>query len=260
MKKLVNFISAASVAAVASISLAVAAPAAPTTSNVFNAKQQQAIGQIVHNYLVQNPEVLIEAAQALQAKQQKAQSTQALPKIQSNADQLFNDKNSPVAGNTNGKIVLVEFYDFRCPHCKDASKSVEALVKANPNLKVVYKDFPIFGGSSLTAAKASLSAWKLDPSKYDAFHNDLMHFDGNLTDTDVLNIAKQAGYNTAALQKEMNQAWVAKQIQDDMKLGASIGINATPMFVVGNPAANKYAFVPGAYPQKFIQGKIDSVV
>jgi protein-disulfide isomerase len=243
--------------------------AATTTSNVFTPAQKSAIDAEIHRYLVQNPQVLIEAMQAFQAQQQQQQVDQAIPKIKANAAQMFNNPVSPVAGNSKGNAVLVEFYDFRCPHCKDATTSVENLIKANPNLRVIYKDFPIFGGASLTAAKASLAAYKLDPSKYGAFHHALMHFAGELTDKDVYNLAKQAGYNVSDLKTVMGQSWVDQAIKDNIALGTEVGINATPMFVIASTSSgnlnnstlnnNNIAFVPGAYPQKVLQNKINSV-
>ena len=265
MKKIICILGALGLAAATSMSFAATqAPAAPqaaatTGSAVFNATQKQAIGDIIHSYLVQNPEVLIEAMQAFQVKQQQKQVSQALPKIQANAKKLFDDPASPIAGNSKGSVVLVEFYDFRCPHCKDATKSVEKLIKANPNLKVVYKDFPIFGGASLTAAKASLVAYKMDPSKYQAFHHALMTVKDQLTDESVMSLAKKAGYNVDAMKKEMDQPWVDNQVRSTVAVGAAIGVNATPMFVIGNPSAQKYAFIPGAFPVNEIQKKINSV-
>lgn len=256
-----NLVGAATIS-VASLSFAFAA-----TDDVFTPAQKTAIDTEIHRYLVQNPQVLIEAMQAFQAQQQQQQVDQAIPKIKSNATQMFSNPVSPVAGNAKGNAVLVEFYDFRCPHCKDATQSVENLIKANPNLRVVYKDFPIFGGSSLTAAKASLAAYKLDPSKYGAFHHALMHFAGNLTDKDVYNLAQQSGYNVKDLKATMGQSWVDQAIKDNIALGTTVGINATPMFVIAsttsgdfkNLSNNNIAFVPGAYPQKVLQSKINSV-
>lgn len=260
MKKMASILMAVSVAA-SGVAFSATAPTAtaPTTAGQFSPVQQAAIGDIIHTYLVKNPEVLIEAMQAFQAKQAQKQVDAAIPKIQANVTGLFHDTQTPTAGNKAGKVAFVEFYDFRCPHCKEATKSVENLMKANPNLKVIYKDFPIFGGASLTAAKASIAAYKLNPVKYSAFHHALMATKDGLTDASIMDLAKQSGYNVKALQKAMAQPWVDNQIKANIKLGTSIGVNATPMFVIGNLATGKYAFVPGAYPQKMMQAKITSV-
>lgn len=218
--------------------------------------QKTAVEGVVKSYLLKNPEVIIEAVQNYQKQQQQEQISQAVGKIKENTTALFDNPKSPEIGNPKGNIVLVEFFDFRCPHCKDASGNVLKLKEDNKDLRVIYKNFPIFGGPSMTAAKASIASFKLDSKKYADFHRSLMHFDGNLTNDDIFNLAGKAGYDVKSLKDEMNQSWVNDQIQANMKVGTAIGVNATPMFVLANLSNSHYAFIPGAVPESELKKQI----
>jgi protein-disulfide isomerase len=130
------------------------------------------IEEVVHQYLIQKPEVLVEALQVLQAKQsQQAERTvKETQKIAAAyADPLFHQENDPIGGNPNGKVTIVEFFDYQCPHCVDMAPIIDSIVKANPDVRVVYKEFPVRGPLSKLAASAALAANQ--QGKYTAFIN-----------------------------------------------------------------------------------------
>ena len=145
---------------------------AKTSANSFSAEQQADIQKIMHDYLISNPEVLMQASQALQQKMLEQQKTKTVSAIrQMDLPDLLNNPNSPVAGNKNGATTLVEYFDYQCPHCRNLAATLDATMKANPDLRVVFKEFPIYGAVSELASSAALAANK--QGKYYAYHQAL---------------------------------------------------------------------------------------
>jgi protein-disulfide isomerase len=126
----------------------------------LSSTQKTEIDQEIHDYLMANPEILIDMSKKLQDKMAKDQSAKATEAIKANATTLFNDPSSPTAGNKTGPVTLVEFFDYQCVHCAKMHPITLQLLKANPNIKVIYKEFPIFGKESEYAAAAALAANK----------------------------------------------------------------------------------------------------
>jgi len=228
-----------------------------TNDNGFSPAQVNQLHQIIREYLIQNPEVLIEASKALQEKQQAETEKEALQGIEQNKQALFQDPNSPTIGNPDGSVILVEFFDYQCGHCKEMAEVIEELVKKNPNLKVVYKELPIFGGASRIAASASLAAAKQD--KYLAFHNALLMQTKALNENSIMAVAKTVGLDTAQLKKDMQSKVIEKQLQDTFNLAQAIKLVGTPTFVLSNKAMTKFEFVPGATSAEDLQQQIDNL-
>lgn len=235
-------------------------PLGMASDSVLTKDQEAAVGEVVKSYLLEHPEVVIEAVQNFQVKQQQKQISEAEEKIKAHTSELFDNTKTPHVGQSDGHLVLVEFYDFRCTHCREVSSSVDALLKDHGQLKVIYKDFPIFSGPSMTAAKASLAAYALDPKKYQAFHHALMAFNGELQNKDIMNLAKESGYDENALTLEMKKSWVEEQIKANFNLGTTIGVNATPMFVLANTKTNQYVFIPGAVSEKALNEALSKLL
>lgn len=223
----------------------------------FNAGQVKQIQQIVHNYLIKNPQVLVEASQALQAQQQKQMQKEAMKGVKANKKQLFNDKNSPSVGSAKAPVTLVEFFDYQCGHCRAMAPVLSKLISGDKNIHVVFKELPIFGGNSQYAATAALASVK--QGKYYAFHNALFSATGPLDKKTVLKLAKQAGLNTQQLQSDMKSPAVKKQIQDNFKLAQSLKIQGTPTFVLSNNAETKFQFIPGATSADNLKNLIKSL-
>nr|BAA20508.1 27kDa outer membrane protein [Coxiella burnetii] len=223
----------------------------------FSPQQVKDIQSIVHHYLVNHPEVLVEASQALQKKTEAQQEEHAQQAIKENAKKLFNDPASPVAGNPHGNVTLVEFFDYQCGHCKAMNSVIQAIVKQNKNLRVVFKELPIFGGQSQYAAKVSLAAAK--QGKYYAFHDALLSVDGQLSEQITLQTAEKVGLNVAQLKKDMDNPAIQKQLRDNFQLAQSLQLAGTPTLVIGNKALTKFGFIPGATSQQNLQKEIDRV-
>ena len=174
-----------------------------TTTTSFSPQQVKDIQKVVHNYLVNNPQVLVEASQALQKQSQKKEQQFAQQVIQKNVQQLFKDPASPVVGNQRGTVTLVEFFDYQCGHCKAMNPIIQNIVKKNKNLRVVFKELPIFGSESQFAAKAALASVK--QGKDYVFHDALLSENNPLTSKKVFQVAKKVGLNVTELKKRYEQ-------------------------------------------------------
>lgn len=200
--------------------------------------QRPQIEAIIHDYLMQHPDVLIAALRVAQDKMHHDDDAKASQAVIEHRRDVFNDPTTPVGGNPNGNVTVVEFFDYRCPYCKQVEPSLESMLKQDPKLRLVYKEFPILGPVSLTAAHAALAA--LRQNKYDAFHAAMMEARGNITDDTVYQIAGSVGLDVAKLKRDMASPEVAQQIKNNMKLADTLDIHGTPAFVIGDKV------VPGA--------------
>lgn len=218
--------------------------------------QKKEIEKIVHDYLVNNPEVLLEASQALQQKQQQAMQQQAQSAIQENASQLFNDSLT-IAGNPKGSVTLVEFFDYQCIHCKKMAPVINELIKKDSNLRVVYKEFPIFGKSSETASRVALAAAM--QGKYQAMHEALIKQDKRLNDQLVMDTAKSIGLNMTKLKTDMDSKTVNDALEANRQLAEKLHLMGTPAFIVAATPAGQLkegstpAFIPGAASEESLQ-------
>jgi protein-disulfide isomerase len=150
-----------------------------------------------------------------------------------NAPALLRTDKNPEGGNPNGKVSLVEFFDYQCTHCISANPIVVAAIKSNPELRVIYKEFPLNSGVSTFAAKAALAANV--QGKYFAFHDALMRAGGSLTEAKVLEIAKTTGLNLDKLKVDMDSKEVAAALQANYKLAQALGVSGTPV-IIGAPS------------------------
>lgn len=236
--------------------------ALPTHAANFNPQQKTEIEEIIHQYLLKKPEVLVEVMQILQRKQYE-EAQQVVKDTQKNAaqfaDHLFNQKSDPVVGNPNAKKTIVEFFDYQCAHCVTMGPVLDNLVKSNPNIRIVYKEFPIRGPMSEMAAKAALAAHK--QGKYNALHQALLTSNQPLSADIIFKLAKSAGVNVEQLKKDMNSSEISQQIQANIKLGQDLKLLGTPAFFIGN-AENKSAainYVPGEMSQKQLQEAAEKI-
>ena len=223
--------------------------------------QKTQIQDIIHQYLLDKPEVLVEALQSFQRKQYE-QAEQTVKKTQANVSQfanaLFKQTNDPVAGNANGKVTVVEFFDYQCYHCVDMAPVIESIIKSNPDVRLVFKEFPIRGPLSQFAARAALAANK--QGKYYELHNALLTTKQPLTEAGVFEIAKGAGLNVDQLKKDMDDKSVENQLKDNLKLAQDLKLFGTPAFFIGKTDtqnAKNINYVPGALDQKQMQDMID---
>lgn len=230
--------------------------AADATVTPMPDAQKKEFEKVIHDYLVSNPEVLLEASQALQQKQQQNMQQQAQSAIQENGAQIFQGKLTTV-GNLKGNVTLVEFFDYQCIHCKKMSPVLENLVKKDSGLRIVYKEFPIFGKSSEVASRAALAAGM--QGKYQAMHNALLKIEKRLDDKVVMDTAKSVGLNLDRLKKDMDSKEVTDILESNRQLAEKLHLMGTPAFIVGATPAGQYkaggepSFIPGAASEESLQ-------
>jgi len=245
------------IASVSGLALSMPLSGFAQNASSFSPAQQQDIQKIVHDYLVKNPEVLVEASQALQEKEMAKVKSAALQGIAQNKDKLFNNPHSPTAGNPNGNVILVEFFDYQCGHCVEMQPVIEKLLSTHSNVKMIYKQFPIFGGMSDYAAKAALASVK--QGKYLEFHNALFRMGGKLDENKILQAAQSVGLNIDQLKKDMNDPAIKQQIAENYQLAKDLRLVGTPSFVLSNKALTQFDFIPGAAPEDLFLQAVDNI-
>src|SRR3990167_329395 len=235
--------------------------AAANTNNNVSPAERAKIEEVVHQYLVSKPEVLVEAMQVLQRRQYE-EAQQTVKKTQQTAPQfvkaLFSQMNDHIAGNPNGQVTIVEFFDYQCPHCVDMAPVMDAIIKSNPNVRVVFKEFPIRGPVSEFAARAALAANK--QGKYYEFSHALLSTKQPLSEETIYSIAKTQGLNVEQLKKDINDKSIDTQLKNNTKLAQDLKLFGTPAFFIGKSDAtssNGISYTPGQMDQKQIQTLID---
>ncbi len=214
------------------------APARIASPGASLSSDKAALGKTIREYLLANPEVLVEAMQELERKQDSQRDSQAQKAIQENQRELLRDPDSPIAGNPDGDVTVVEFNDYQCPYCKRAHAAVKSTLAADGKVKLVLKDLPILGEPSRIAALAALAARA--QGKHLALHNALMEYGGKIDRDKIMEIARSVGLDMDRLQKDMDDPKLKQIIERNMALASALGVRGTPAFVVGNQ------FVPGA--------------
>jgi protein-disulfide isomerase len=211
---------------------------AASAAEEFTADQQRAVEKIVRDYLLKHPEVLMEALQAAEDKMKEEQEGRAKAALTTRAKDLFEDPAAPVGGNPKGDVTVVEFFDYRCPYCKQAHAAVSELLGADKQVRFIYKEFPVLGKDSVFAGRAALAAAR--QGKYEAFHNALMGGKGQISEDSVLKTAGSVGLDVEKLKKDMDSPEIADALKRTYELAQSLEVRGTPAFVVGGK------MVPGA--------------
>lgn len=200
-------------------------------ANVSQDLPQGEFEQRVRDYLVANPEVIVEAMRALEERRRTAEATEAELALAAHRAELLDSPESPVGGNPQGDVTLVEFFDYNCPYCRQVAPVMIEAEEGDPQLRIVYKEFPILGPNSMLAAKAALAARQ--QGLYPQFHKALMQVSGTVDETRVMAVAADVGLDTARLRSDMQHPSVEAEIERNYALAQALRINGTPGFVVG---------------------------
>ena len=191
------------------------------------------IETIVREYLIANPEIMLEVQDALEARQRDQQQVALLETIRGASDDIFNSAHDGVYGNPDGKFTLVEFFDYNCGYCKRALGDMLDLTKANPDVRFVLKEFPILGPDSQRAHIVGQAFQHLMPEKYGEFHVRLMGSAGRATEESAIKLAVSLGADEAALREEMKDPKIADVFNRTYEIANQLGITGTPSYVVG---------------------------
>lgn len=214
-------------------------------------------------YIMNHPEVIMASIQKMQQEQQMKQMEMGKQAAVANAKQLVSDAHSPAVQS--GPVTVVEFFDYQCSVCHMMFPKIEKLMKDNPNVRFVFKEFPIFGPASEFAAQASIAARMQDPKHFMKFHNALFEsglMEGKLKDTDVMKIAQKSGLNVKKLKADMQSDAVKNEVKNTYSLASKLKLQGTPAFVVlptdeTKATTETVTFVPGAADAGTLQKAID---
>ncbi len=187
---------------------------------------------------MQHPDVLIAALRAAQDKLDRDNDAKATQAVARHRHDIFDNPATPAAGNPEGDVAIVEFFDYRCPYCKQVQPELESLVQRDPKLRLVYKELPVLGPASVTAAHAALAAQR--QGKYDAFHAAMMAAHGQINDSTVYQVAASVGLDVDRLKRDMAAPEVAQALKANSTLADVLDIHGTPAFIIGDRV------VPGA--------------
>jgi protein-disulfide isomerase len=213
------------VAAAAGLLLAANGSApAPAGSDQFSRAQREAIDAMVRQYILEHPEIIPEAINRLQEREVEKL-------LDSNRAEIETPFGAAWAGNPDGDVVMVEFFDYACPYCRASKADVERLLKEDKGLKVVYRDFPVLGPASDEAAMASLSAAR--QGRYKPFH-DAMFAAGRPSHEKVIAAVRRARLNEVQTARDLTASSLKAEIQKNLDLGRALGLTGTPAYVVGN--------------------------
>lgn len=220
---------------------ALTTPALALDLNAMSAAERAAFGAEVRTYLMENPEVILQAVEQLETRQAAQQVVQDSVLIQDNADAIFNDGISWEGGNPEGDITLVEFMDYRCGYCRRAYDDVEELISKDGNIRFIVKEFPILGEASLLSSQFAIAAKNIGGSEaYKAAHDALITFNGDLTSVALKRLAKTLGLDGNAVLESMDSAAVSQEIQANRQLAQRMQISGTPTFVMQDQMLRGY--------------------
>ena len=234
----------------AGLAVALPAQAAPLTTS-----ERAAIEAVIKDYLLKNPEVLRDALMELERRANAAESGKRAETLKLHKALIFDSPRGVVLGNPKGDVAVVEFFDYNCGYCKRALADMTELIKADPKVKFVLKEFPVLGPSSLDAARVAIALRMQDKdgAKYSDFHRRLLGVRGEANRERALTAAKDAGADMARLEKDLVSPEIKATLEESGKLAEALGIGGTPSYVIANEV------IPGAVGFNTLKKKVDAV-
>jgi protein-disulfide isomerase len=222
----------------------------PAAAAEFTAQQRKAVEEIIHDYLTKNPDLMLDVLQAAQDKLKGESREKAAAALVEHRRELLEDPDTPVGGNPKGDVSLVEFFDYRCPYCKQVVPAIDALLAKDKQLRFVYKEFPVLGPDSVHAARAALASRK--QGKYEAMHRALMAVKGQIDEPAIMKIAASVGLDVERLKADMAAPEIDRALKANIKLAETLDIRGTPGFVIGDE------IVPGAVSLDTLKQLVDA--
>lgn len=220
-----------------------------TTDAGKAAVANEALQQAIRDYILAHPEVLIQSLRIAKEREEFRVAKQNKALVASLKSDLVDDPNAPVRGNPHGDVTLVEFFDYRCPYCRQVEPFLQALIKYDHGLRVVVKELPILGPASVYAARVALAAYR--QGKYEQFHNAVMSKRSNFDEATLLRLAEDAGLALDRLKTDMNNPDVDAEIKRTTEIAKALKLSGTPAFIAG------IELIPGATDVETLQALID---
>ena len=222
------------------------APAQAFDLTAMSEAEREAFRGEIRSYLLENPEVIMEAIDVLETRQAEAQEDNDRQLVQVNSDDIFNDGFSWVGGNPEGDLTLVEFMDYRCGYCQRAYEEVEQLIENDGNIRLIVKEFPILGEQSVLASRFAIAVKQLHGDEaYKQAHDALITFKGNVGLQSLTRLAESLGHDADAILTRMNDESVSAEIQSGRDLAGRLQISGTPTFVFEDRMLRGYVPLEG---------------
>jgi len=192
---------------------------------------EAALRQVVRDTLASEPQLVVGALQAIDQQRQAASDSARIQAVAANKDAIYADPNSPSVGPADASVTIVEFFDYRCPYCKRVAPDIASLLASDPDLRIVYKEFPILGPESLVASRAALAAQR--QGKYREMHEALIANKGELSEAEILATAQSVGLDLERLKTDMSDPAIMDQLKQVHALAQTLNIDGTPAFFFG---------------------------
>ena len=218
------------------LALVLASAALPARAQSFSDTQRGEIERIIKDYLIAHPEVLQEVINELEKRQSDAEAAKHREGVKQYSQALFYSPRQVTIGNRQGDVTLVEFFDYNCGYCKRALSDMLNLMKEDPKLRVVLKEFPVLGPGSVEAAQVAVAVRMQDPTgkKYLEFHQKLLGGRGPADRTHALAAAKEVGLDIARIEKDMTGEEPKATLEENMRIAEALGLNGTPSYIIGS--------------------------
>ena len=224
-----------------------------SSAHAFSDSDRPAVEQMIRDYLLKNPEIILEVQQALEAKQRQEAQERAAEALAANSEAIFSSPNQAEIGNLKGDVTVVEFFDYNCGFCQRAMNDMNALLATDKNLKFVLKEMPILSEASVEASRISTAVYRLFPKQYEEFHNKLLGTQGQKDGNRALRVAQEMKMDIDAINAEAGKPDVLAAFREVNEMATSLGINGTPSYVIGDEV------VFGALGEDVLRGKIENV-
>ncbi|MFB2552253.1 DsbA family protein [Ensifer soli] len=208
----------------------------PRAALALDPAEKEEIGAFVREYLIANPEIMLEVQQALKTKQEADQKQASAAAIDENSQAIFHSVHDVTLGNPKGDVTIVEFYDYNCGYCKRALSDMDQVIKSDPDVRFVLKELPILGPDSLDAHKVSAAFRLIAPEKYGDFHRQLLGNEERATEASAIAVATGLGVSEAEIRAKMETDPHDEAVSEAYSLANALGVSGTPSYVIGDEA------------------------
>ena len=205
-----------------------------TPAVALDESERKEVETIVRDYLLANPEILIEVQEALQRKGEEEARKRATAALSANREAIFESRHQAELGNREGDVTVVEFFDYNCSYCRRALDDMQAIIESDPKVRFVMKELPILSAQSLEAARVSTAVYRLFPESYRDFHSKLLAAEGMKDGDLAYSVAGDMGIDIEALKAEAQKPELIEALGEPRALAEALGINGTPSYVVGD--------------------------
>ena len=234
---------------IASAGIALLPALMPLPVAALDETQKKEFGEFIREYLIENPEIMLEVQDALQKKQEEIRSQRSAEALSTNQDAIFKSAYDLAIGNPKGDVTVVEFFDYNCGYCRAALPDMAALLAEDSNLKIILKEFPILSNESIDAARIGVLVGESEANYWD-FHSALFTSRGKVDKSVALAAAQDLGLSPVELELQMGDPRVAQTIQSSYEIAQALGITGTPTYIIGNE------IIPGAIGADELRARI----